>query len=188
MDDRHDLYGEEFLKNYLKAVRVTPDWDSFLNDKRVNWVLVPAGSSLANMLEMTSQWSLGPERALNVQDAVARDAAAGGDRGRERVDRRVEGKERPLADQARCLDHALRRLQVEQTDVVLGTEADPSRYGLPPGPWAGRRSEVDRSLRFLLGIWPSYTAADPTGAPLASTVVRKTHPRVPGGRCCRRRR
>ena len=58
MDDRHDLYGEEFLKNYLKAVRVTPDWDSFLNDKRVNWVLVPAGSSLANMLEQTPQWNV----------------------------------------------------------------------------------------------------------------------------------
>jgi hypothetical protein len=58
VDDRHDLYGEEFLKSYLKAVRVTPDWDSFLNDKQVNWTLVPAGSSLANMLELTSRWNV----------------------------------------------------------------------------------------------------------------------------------
>ena len=58
VDDRHDFYGEEFLKNYLKAVRVTPDWDSFLNDKQVNWVLVPAGSSLDNMLELTSRWNV----------------------------------------------------------------------------------------------------------------------------------
>jgi hypothetical protein len=58
VDDRHDLYGEEFLKNYLKAVRVTPDWDGFLNDKKVNWVLVPTGSSLANMMELTSQWNV----------------------------------------------------------------------------------------------------------------------------------
>jgi len=58
VDDRHDLYGEEFLKNYLKAVRVTPDWDGFLTDKQVNWVLVPTGSSLANMLELTSQWNV----------------------------------------------------------------------------------------------------------------------------------
>ena len=56
VDDRHDFYGEEFLKNYLKAIRLAPDWDSFLNDKRVNWALLPAGSSLANMLELTSQW------------------------------------------------------------------------------------------------------------------------------------
>jgi hypothetical protein len=56
VDDRHDLYGEEFLKDYLKAVRLTPDWDKFLNEKRVNWVLVPAESSLANILERTPQW------------------------------------------------------------------------------------------------------------------------------------
>jgi len=58
VDDRHDLYGEEFLKDYLKSVRLAPDWDSFLNDKRVHWVLAPAESSLANMLEQTSQWNV----------------------------------------------------------------------------------------------------------------------------------
>jgi hypothetical protein len=58
VDDRHDLYGAEFLKDYLKAIRLTPDWDKFLNEKRVNWVLVPAESSLANMLAQTSQWSV----------------------------------------------------------------------------------------------------------------------------------
>ena len=51
MDDRHNLYGEEFLKDYLKAVRLTPDWEKFLNEKKVNWVLVPSESPLANMLE-----------------------------------------------------------------------------------------------------------------------------------------
>jgi hypothetical protein len=58
VDDRHDLYGEEFLKDYLKAIRLTPDWEEFLNEKRVDWVLVPARSSLANMLEETSQWGV----------------------------------------------------------------------------------------------------------------------------------
>ena len=58
MDDRHDLYGEDFLKDYLKAVRLTPDWEKFLNEKKVNWVLVPKESPLANMLQETSQWNL----------------------------------------------------------------------------------------------------------------------------------
>ena len=58
MDDRHDLYGADFLKDYLKAIRLTPDWDKFLNERRVNWVLVPAESALANMLEETSRWSV----------------------------------------------------------------------------------------------------------------------------------
>jgi hypothetical protein len=58
VDDRHDLYGEEFLKDYLKAVRLTPDWEKFLNEKKVNWVLVPSESPLANMLEETSRWKM----------------------------------------------------------------------------------------------------------------------------------
>jgi hypothetical protein len=58
VDDRHDLYGEEFLRKYLKAIRLTPDWDVFLNEKKVDWALLPTESSLANMLEETSQWNL----------------------------------------------------------------------------------------------------------------------------------
>jgi len=58
VDDRHDLYGEEFLKDYLKAILVAPEWDKFLSEKRVNWALLPAESSLANMLKETSKWGL----------------------------------------------------------------------------------------------------------------------------------
>ncbi len=58
VDDRHDLYGEQFLKYYLKVIRVAPDWDKVLNEKQVGWVLVPAGSSLANMLRETPQWKV----------------------------------------------------------------------------------------------------------------------------------
>jgi hypothetical protein len=58
VDDRHDLYGEEFLREYLKAIRLTPDWNGFLDEKKVNWALLPAESSLANMMEATAQWNL----------------------------------------------------------------------------------------------------------------------------------
>jgi hypothetical protein len=58
VDDRHDLYGEDFLRDYLKAIRLTPDWDVFLKEEKVNWALLPAESSLANMLEETSQWKV----------------------------------------------------------------------------------------------------------------------------------
>jgi hypothetical protein len=58
VDDRHDLYGEDFLKDYLQTVRLTPEWDKFLNEKRVNWILVPAESPLANMLMQMSGWDL----------------------------------------------------------------------------------------------------------------------------------
>src|SRR4029077_13310213 len=58
VDDRHDLYGEEFLREYLKAIRLATDWNGFLDQKKVNWALLPAESSLANMMEETSQWNL----------------------------------------------------------------------------------------------------------------------------------
>jgi len=58
VDDRHDFYGEAFMREYLKTVRLTPDWDVFLKEEKVNWALLPAKSSLANMLEETSRWNL----------------------------------------------------------------------------------------------------------------------------------
>ena len=58
VDDRHDFYGAEFLKDYLKTIQVAPDWDAMLNNRRVNWVLVPSESSPANMLKVTGQWTV----------------------------------------------------------------------------------------------------------------------------------
>jgi hypothetical protein len=56
VDDRHDLYGEEFLKSYLGMVHVEPGWDSFLHDHNVHYVLTPKKSPLANMLMLTVHW------------------------------------------------------------------------------------------------------------------------------------
>jgi hypothetical protein len=56
VDDRHDLYGEQFLREYLTAIRLAPGWDRVLNEQHINWVLMPEGSSLANMLEVTRRW------------------------------------------------------------------------------------------------------------------------------------
>ena len=56
VDDRHDLYGEEFLREYLTAIRLAPGWDKVLDERHINWVLMPWGSSLANMLEVTRRW------------------------------------------------------------------------------------------------------------------------------------
>jgi hypothetical protein len=58
VDDRHDLYGEQFLQDYLKVVHVEPDWQHVLEQKRVHWVLAPAGSSLANILKETPAWTI----------------------------------------------------------------------------------------------------------------------------------
>jgi hypothetical protein len=58
VDDRHDLYGDGFLKDYLKVMRVQPDWEKFLNERRVQWILAPEEGSLANILKETSTWKV----------------------------------------------------------------------------------------------------------------------------------
>ena len=57
VDDRHDLYGEEFLKEYLKVMRVEEGWkDSFLNGRRIEWLVLPRNGALANALIGDWQW------------------------------------------------------------------------------------------------------------------------------------
>lgn len=58
VDDRHDLYGEEFLKSYLKTMRGQPGWDDFLKQHHIRRVLVPEGSPLDNLLRETDQWKI----------------------------------------------------------------------------------------------------------------------------------
>jgi len=56
VDDRHDFYGEEFLKPYLKMVRVEPGWEDFLQQHPAQCVLVAKDSALANILLETPGW------------------------------------------------------------------------------------------------------------------------------------
>jgi hypothetical protein len=56
VDDRHDFYGEEFLKSYLKMVHVEPGWEDFLKQHQARCVIVPKNSALANILAETSDW------------------------------------------------------------------------------------------------------------------------------------
>jgi hypothetical protein len=56
VDDRHDFYGEEFLKSYLKMMHVEPGWGDFLQQHQVRCVVVPKGSALANVLVENTGW------------------------------------------------------------------------------------------------------------------------------------
>jgi hypothetical protein len=56
IDDRHDFYGEKFLKSYLKMIHLEPGWDEFLNQYRPACVIVPRDSALANILAETAGW------------------------------------------------------------------------------------------------------------------------------------
>jgi hypothetical protein len=56
VDDRHDFYGEEFLKSYLRMVHVEPGWKDFLDQHQARCVIVPRNSALANILVETAGW------------------------------------------------------------------------------------------------------------------------------------
>ena len=58
IDDRHDFYGVPYLKKYLKVMHVLPGWEQVLADWKVHWILVPADSSLANILPERPGWKL----------------------------------------------------------------------------------------------------------------------------------
>jgi hypothetical protein len=56
IDDRHDLYGAGFLKQYLKVVRGEPGWEQALGDMNPGWVLVPKDSALSSLLAESAKW------------------------------------------------------------------------------------------------------------------------------------
>jgi len=58
VDDRHDLYGSDFMKKYLGTIRLVPQWNDLLEEQRVRWVLMPRQSALANMLREIPEWKL----------------------------------------------------------------------------------------------------------------------------------
>jgi len=58
VDDRHDLYGDQFFKEYLRVIYVQPDWSKILEERHVDWILVQKNSSLGTILELTAGWKL----------------------------------------------------------------------------------------------------------------------------------
>ena len=58
VDDRHDLYGEDFFKSYLKMIRGEPGWEDFLREHRSSCVLLPKQAALTSVLLESSEWKV----------------------------------------------------------------------------------------------------------------------------------
>ena len=58
VDDRHDLYGEEFFKSYLKMMYGERGWDEFLRTHDASCALLPRDAALASLLATTQGWKL----------------------------------------------------------------------------------------------------------------------------------
>ncbi len=58
VDDRHDMYGSEYMKRYLKIVNGEPDWSAQLQATGARSVLVSSTSALGSLLRLTPDWKL----------------------------------------------------------------------------------------------------------------------------------
>jgi hypothetical protein len=58
VDDRHDLYGAAYLKNYLKLMHVEPGWEGVLEQSRASWVVLPLDAPLASVLRGAPGWKM----------------------------------------------------------------------------------------------------------------------------------
>lgn len=57
VDDRHDLYGSVRIREYLILWQAEPGWENVLETWRIKTALLPARSTLANLLrELPQQW------------------------------------------------------------------------------------------------------------------------------------
>jgi len=56
VDDRHDLYGRQFFKSYLKMVRAEQGWQDFLQERAVQSVLFPRDAALTSLLMESANW------------------------------------------------------------------------------------------------------------------------------------
>ena len=58
VDDRHDMYGSEYMRNYLEIVNGEKDWQEHLTGTGAQDVLVSENSALASLLRLSPGWEL----------------------------------------------------------------------------------------------------------------------------------
>jgi hypothetical protein len=57
VDDRHDLYGSDRIREYLILTQAEPGWQNVLKEWQIRSVLLPTGATLANLLrELPRDW------------------------------------------------------------------------------------------------------------------------------------
>jgi hypothetical protein len=57
IDDRHDFYGQTFVKQYTEILHLAPTWNQVLDQWRVNWILIPRDTPLVQALREKHDWS-----------------------------------------------------------------------------------------------------------------------------------
>jgi hypothetical protein len=65
-DDRHDFYGEAFIKEYGKAILGSWQWREPLDRYQVKWVLMPVDSPLSSLLRESDDWRVDYDDGLAI--------------------------------------------------------------------------------------------------------------------------
>ncbi|MBZ5613884.1 MAG: hypothetical protein LAO23_07740 [Acidobacteriia bacterium] len=67
VDDRHDLYGSDRIRQYLILIQAEPGWQSVLQQWQIRTALLPTGSTLANLLrDLPQDWRIAYEDKVAV--------------------------------------------------------------------------------------------------------------------------
>lgn len=67
VDDRHDLYGSDRIRQYVTLLHAEPGWQKVLKDWQIRTVLLPTDSTLANLLrELPQDWRVAYEDKVAV--------------------------------------------------------------------------------------------------------------------------
>jgi hypothetical protein len=61
IDGRPDMYGSEFVSDYIEIHFANPGWEERLDQKNVQLVFVESDSNLANALQQSMKWEIAYE-------------------------------------------------------------------------------------------------------------------------------
>ena len=56
VDDRHDFYGDAYIREYLKVIHVEAGWQQVLDNWNVNLVVMPSNAKLSGALRRSPGW------------------------------------------------------------------------------------------------------------------------------------
>ena len=56
VDDRHDLYGEQFFRSYLRFLHADQGWNEFLREHPADYIILPRKSAMATVLMELRGW------------------------------------------------------------------------------------------------------------------------------------
>ena len=91
-DGRNDLYGPQFVRDYLAVMRAQPDWQEILTKHAITVAVVPKDSPIFAALAASTDWS------LSYQDATAAVFRAASRGEASLVQRKESGDESSLRD------------------------------------------------------------------------------------------